>query len=43
VPHFHIHIIPRKTNDGLEIWPKLPGAIYEIEEVYKKIIKEINC
>jgi histidine triad (HIT) family protein len=39
VPHFHIHIIPRITNDGLETWPKLPGTIYEIEEVYQKIMK----
>jgi len=39
VSHFHIHIIPRKTNDGLETWPKLPGSKYKIEEVYKKIMK----
>jgi histidine triad (HIT) family protein len=23
VGHFHIHIIPRKENDGIEAWPKL--------------------
>lgn len=37
VPHFHIHIIPRKSNDNVDAWPKFSGAKYEVEEVYKKI------
>ena len=37
VPHFHIHIIPRKSGDGLDTWPKLPGATCEIQEIYEKI------
>ncbi len=37
VPHFHIHIIPRKTNDGLDTWPKLPGAKEEIKAVFERI------
>ncbi len=37
VPHFHIHIIPRKTGDGIDAWPHLPGTTCEIEEIYKKI------
>ena len=37
VPHFHIHIIPRKVGDGLDTWPKFDGATREIEEIYKKI------
>lgn len=37
VPHFHIHIIPRKHNDHLDTWPKLDGAKQELEAVYKKL------
>lgn len=37
VPHFHIHIIPRKKDDGIDTWPQLPGATCEIEEIYRKI------
>ena len=37
VPHFHIHIIPRKHGDGLDTWPKFDGATREIEEICEKI------
>ena len=37
VPHFHIHIIPRKKDDGLDAWPEFDGAKQEIEEIHKKI------
>lgn len=37
VPHFHIHIIPRKRNDNVDAWPKFNGADHEIEEIYRKI------
>ena len=37
VPHFHIHIIPRKKDDGLDTWPKFDGAKCEIEEIHKKL------
>ena len=36
VPHFHIHIIPRKSGDGIDAWPKFDGANYEIEELFPK-------
>ena len=26
VPHFHIHIIPRKRNDSIDGWPVFKGA-----------------
>lgn len=32
VPHFHIHIIPRKKKDGINAWPNFKGAKKEIEE-----------
>lgn len=26
VPHFHIHVLPRNDNDGINAWPALPGG-----------------
>lgn len=37
VPHFHIHIIPRKKGDGVDAWPQFGGAKCEIEEIYNNI------
>lgn len=37
VPHLHIHIIPRKKNDGIDAWPKFNGAKEEISEIWEKI------
>ncbi len=37
VPHFHIHIIPRKRGDGIDAWPTFDGANYEIEEIFQKL------
>ncbi len=37
VPHFHIHIIPRRKNDNVDAWPNFDGANHEIEEIYEKI------
>ena len=37
VAHFHIHIIPRKTNDGIDGWPKFTGAKEELESVFEKL------
>ena len=37
VPHFHMHIIPRKSNDNIDAWPKFDGADFTVEEIYKKI------
>lgn len=41
VPHFHMHIIPRKHYDGLGEageWPIFPGAKYDIETIHKKVM-----
>jgi len=38
VPHFHIHIIPRKNNDNIDAWPKFPGAKIPLEEMYKRLM-----
>ena len=35
VPHFHIHIVPRRTNDGVRGWPAYRGAKRSVEENYE--------
>lgn len=37
VPHFHMHIIPSKKDDGIEAWPEFGGAKHDIDEIYEKI------
>lgn len=37
VPHFHIHIIPRKAGDGIDAWPHFEGARQETEDVFRNI------
>ena len=37
VPHFHIHIIPRKNDDGIDAWPKFNGAEHDIEEIFRQL------
>ena len=36
VPHFHVHIIPRKHGDGIDAWPKFNGATEEVSEIHNK-------
>ena len=35
--HFHIHLIPRKKQDGIDAWPTFPGKTQEIETVYQRL------
>ena len=37
VPHFHVHIIPRKTNDEIDTWPTFTGAKQELETIFRKV------
>lgn len=37
VPHFHIHIIPRKSGDAIDAWPKFDGASHDMEELFNKL------
>ncbi len=38
VPHLHIHIMPRRANDGLILnWEPKPGDMKEIEAVYQRL------
>ena len=35
--HLHFHIIPRKTDDGIDAWPKFNGTEEELEKVCEKL------
>lgn len=37
VPHFHMHIIPRKGGDGVEAWPVFTGATQDVQAVWKRV------
>ena len=37
VPHFHIHIIPRKQSDGIDAWPRFDGAKQEIGTLFQQL------
>jgi len=38
IPHLHFHIIPRKINDGLKLFPQQTYASGEAEEVLRKLL-----
>ena len=40
LPHFHVHIIPRRKHDGLGErgeWPRFSGATKDIMDVYQAL------
>lgn len=37
VPHFHIHIIPRKNGDGIDAWPVFSGAENNIDDMFARL------
>ena len=37
IPHLHFHIIPRKSGDGLELWPQGKYAEGEAEKTVEKL------
>ena len=37
VNHFHIHIIPRKKDDNLKVWPELKGSDADLAVVCEKL------
>ncbi len=37
VLHFHLHLIPRFNNDGLNTWVKFPSASFDKDEMLKKL------
>jgi histidine triad (HIT) family protein len=39
VPHFHIHVLPRREGDNLGLnWGHQPGDMDEIKKVYEKVL-----
>ena len=43
VGHFHVHLIPRRSDDGLGAdgaWPSFPGAKRKIGDVWREIAME---
>ncbi len=44
VPHFHVHVVPRKRGDGLRgfFWPRHKPTDEQLAEVQKKIIAAAN-
>ena len=40
VPHFHVHIIPRKPGDGIDGWPVFTGAKEDIRAVFERVRME---
>lgn len=37
VNHLHFHIIPRKDNDGMKIYPSLEKKDFNLEEIHKEL------
>lgn len=37
VPHFHIHIIPRKNDDGVDAWPDFKGSTVSSQDMYEQL------
>ena len=37
VPHFHMHIVPRKQNDGIDAWPKFDGGSVDLDEMLARL------
>lgn len=42
IPHIHFHIIPRKENDNLRIFPNLKPQEFNLDEIQKKLCIK-NC
>ena len=40
--HLHFHIIPKKNNDGINAWPKLPGGVKGVETTYKLLKEQLD-
>lgn len=44
VPHFHIHVVPRKRGDGLRgfFWPRQKMSSEELQAVQGKLMAELK-
>jgi len=42
VPHLHIHILPRRADDGLLMnWPLRPGDRAAIEAIHQRLVRRV--
>ena len=37
VPHFHVHIIPRKKDDNINAWPSFSGANEDLDVTLERL------
>jgi histidine triad (HIT) family protein len=42
VPHIHFHVIPRRSKDGLKLWPQGKYGDGDAEEIAEKLKSELN-
>lgn len=42
IPHLHLHIVPRRVDDGLKHWPGTPYAEGEMDRVAASIRAQIG-
>lgn len=42
VPHLHFHVLPRKLDDGIKMWPNLDGCNENLEDICKCLKLEIE-
>lgn len=43
VPHFHIHVLPRRQGDELSFnWGHFPGDMDEIKSVYEQVLAQME-
>lgn len=40
VPHFHIHLIPRRSKDNIDAWPHFEGATSDVRGLFRAISME---
>lgn len=42
VPHFHVHVLPRRMNDGLLVnWALKPGDMSRLAEIAERICRHL--
>jgi histidine triad (HIT) family protein len=37
IHHFHLHVLPRWPNDGIDAWPRLPGYAGDIDADFRAV------
>lgn len=42
VPHFHIHLIPRFEEDGLDAWPVLKKSSIDRQQMYSELKSRLD-